>query len=170
MNTAFNFEKSDSNSQVAVTIVSTSPVMLALSTFKYADSAVNTALKKASQCKSLVIVYGHNVNLVLYFMESEVGLYSDLKEQCEKEILADYEEQWKEKVEVIADKARTQDIQVVTYVHAGRFTSLCLKVIEKEKPSLIIMARPHRPDWLRWIFSSVADRLAFRTGCSVIEA
>jgi len=117
--------------------------MLALSTFKNSDRAIDAALKKASQCKRLIIVYGYNVNLGLYFMESGVGLYPDLKEQCEKEILADYEQRWKEKVEVIADRARVQGIQVVTYVHAERFTSLCLEVIEKEKPYLIITPRPH---------------------------
>ena len=151
-------------------IISTSPVLLALSTFKHSNRAIGIALEKANQCKKLVIVYGHNVNLVMYFMESEVGLYSDLKEQYEKEILADYEEQWKEKVEVIADRARTQDVQVVTYVHTEHFISLCLKIIEKEKPSLVIMARSHRPDWLRRIFGSVADRLASKVDCSVIEA
>ena len=125
--------------------------------------------KKASRCQKLVIVYGHNVNLGLYFLESGVGLYPDLKEQCEKEILADYEQRWKEKVEVIADRARVQGIQVVTYVHAERFASLCLEAIEKEKPSLIIMARSHRPDWLRGLFGSAAHRLASKTDCSVIE-
>ena len=43
------------------------------------------------------------------------------------------------------------------------------KVIEKEKPSLVIMARSHRPDWLRRIFGSVADRLASKVDCSVVE-
>jgi len=74
--------------------------MLALSTFKRADNGIDTALEKASQCKKLVIVYGHNINLGLYFMESGIGLYPNMKEQCEKEILPDYEQQWKEKVEV----------------------------------------------------------------------
>lgn len=170
MNTGFEFEKSDGDLQGAAAIASTSPVMLALSTFKHSDSAIDTALKKASQCKRLIIVYGRNVNLGLYFMESGVGLYPDLKEQCEKELLADYEQRWKEKVEVIADRARTQGIQVVTYVHAGRFTSLCMEVIEKEKPSLIVTPRSHRPAWVRGVFGSVADRLASHAGCPVIEA
>ena len=166
MNTDY---KSNGNSHQASAIASTSPVMLALSTFKHADIAIDTALEKASRCQKLVIVYGHNVNLGLYFMESGVGLYPDLKEQCEKEILSDYEQQWKEKVEVIADRARAQGIQVVTHVHTERFISLCLEVIEKEKPSLVITVRPHRPNWLRGLFGSAADRLASKAACSVIE-
>ena len=165
-----NTSRYDCDSQGTTAIASTSPVMLALSSFKHSDGAIEIALEKASQCKRLIIVYGRNVNLGLYFMESGVGLYPDLKEQCEKEILADYEQRWKEKVEVIVDRARVQGIQVVTYVHAERFTSLCLEVIEKEKPYLIVTPRPHRPDWLRSLFGSVADCLASKTDCSVIEA
>ena len=129
MNTDY---KSNRNSQEATAIASTNPVMLALSTFKHADRAIDTALRKASQSKRLVIVYGRNINLGLHFMESSVGLYPDLKEQCVKEILADYEQQWKETVKAIADRAKMQGIQVVTYIHAGRFTSLCLEIIEKK--------------------------------------
>ena len=168
MNTDY---KSNGNSHQASAIASTSPVMLALSTFKHADIAIDTALEKASRCQKLVIVYGHDVNLGLYFMESGVGLYPDLKEQCEKEILTDYEQQWKEKVEVIADRARAQGIEVVTYVRAERFTSLCLKVIEKEEPSLIVTAMdPRSPSWLRGLFGSAAGRLAYHTDSTVINA
>jgi nucleotide-binding universal stress UspA family protein len=167
MNTDY---KSNANSQEATTVASGSPVMLALSTFKHADRAIDAALRKASQCKKLIIVYGRDVNLGLYFMESGVGLYPDMKEQCEKELLADYEQRWKQKVEAIANRARAPGIQVVTYVHSGRFTSFCLEVIAKEKPSLIITARSHRPDWVRSLFGSVADRLASQTSCPVIEA
>ena len=170
INDKSNTSRYDCDSQEATAIDSMRPVMLALSTFKHSESAIDTALKKARQCKGLVIVYGHNINLGLYFMESGIGLYSDLKEQCEKELLADYEQKWKEKVKLIADKARTQGIEVVTYVHAERFTSLCLEVIEKEKPSLIITVRSNRPVWLKGFFGSVSNRLAFNAGCPVIEA
>lgn len=170
MNTGFKFENSDRDSQGTVATASTSPVMLALSTFKHSDRAIDTALGKANQCKRLVIVYGRNVNVGLYFMESGVGIYPELKEQCEKELLAKFEQQWKEKVETIASRARTQDIKVVTYVRAGCFTSLCLEVIEKEKPSLIVMPQSHRPNWLRELFGSPAGHLVLYAGCPVIEA
>ena len=170
MNSNFNFEKLDGDSRAATAIASTSPVMLALFTFRHTDRAVDVALEKAIQRKRLVIVYGRNVNLGLYFMESGVGLYPNLKEQCEKELLAEFEQQWKEKVEVIANKARAQGIQVVTYVHAGRFTSLCLEIIKKEKPSMIVTTQSHRPAWVRNLFGSPADHLASHAGCQVIEA
>ena len=170
MNTGFNFKKSDGDSQRTDATASTIPVMLALSTFKHADRAINTALEKARQCRRLVIVYGCNVNLGLYFMESGIGLYPELKEQCEKELLAEFEQKWKEKVEGIANIARMQGLQVVTYVRAERFTSLCLEVIEKEKSFLIVMPQSHRPDWLRSILGSPANHLASHTGYLVIEA
>ena len=144
--------------------------MLALSTFKHVDSAINTALEKASRNKKLIIVCGHNVDLGLCFIESGIGLYPDLKEQFRKEILANHEQRWNEKVKIIAHRAGTQGIEVITYIQAKHFISLCLEVIEKEKPYLIITPRPHRPDWLRRPFGSAANRLASKTDCSVIEA
>lgn len=170
MNTGFNFEKPDGDSQAATAIASTSSVMLALSTFKHSDRAIDIALERAGQCKRLVIVYGRNVNVGLYFMESGVGIYPELKEQCEKELLAKFEQQWKEKVETIASRARTQDIKVVTYVRAGCFTSLCLEVIEKEKPFLVVTTRSRRPAWVRSLFAPPADYLVLYAGCPVLEA
>jgi len=170
MNTGLKFENSDRDSQETVATASTSPVMLALSTFKHSDRAIDTALGKASQCKRLVIVYGRNVNLGLYFMESGVGIYPELKEQCEKELLAEFEQQWKEKAETIASRARTQDIKVVTYVRAGCFTSLCLEVIEKEKPFLVVTTRYRRPAWVKSLFAPPVDYLLSHAGCPVIEA
>ena len=169
MNSGFKFEKSDEDSQAVTAIASTCPVMLALSAFKRSNRAIDMALEKASRCKRLVIVYGCNVNLGLYFMETGIGLYPKLKEQCEKELLAEFEQQWRAKVEAIAKRARAQGIQVVAYVRKGRFTSLCLEVIEKEKPSLVVTTRPRRPTWLRNLFGSPVDYLISHAGCPVIE-
>jgi len=102
-------------------------------------------------------------------METDIGLYPKLKEQCEKELLAEFEQQWKVKVEAIAKRARAQGIQVVTYVRTRRFTSLCLEVIEKEIPSLVVTTRPRRPAWLRNLFGSPVDYLISHAGCPVIE-
>jgi len=169
MNTGFEFKKSDGDSQRAVAIASTSPVMLALYTFKHADRAINTALERASQRKRLVIVYGANVNLGLYFMASGIGIYPKLKEQCEKELLTESEQEWKEKVEAIANRARAEGLQVVTYVRVGRFISLCMEVIEKEKPFLVVTRRPRILVWIRNLFGSQVDRLIAHAGCPVIE-
>lgn len=169
-NTGFNFEKPDGDYQAATAIASTSSVMLALSTFKHSDRVIDIALERAGQCRRLVIVYGRNVNIGLYFMETGIGLYPNLKEQCEKELLAKFEQQWKEKVETIASRARTQDIKVVTYVRAGCFTSLCLEVIEKEKPFLVVTTRTRGPTWVRGLFGSPKDHLLSHAECPVIEA
>jgi nucleotide-binding universal stress UspA family protein len=169
INSSFKFEKSDENSQAMTGIASTRTVMLALSAFKRSNGAIDMALEKASRCKRLVIVYGRNVNLGLYFMETDIGLYPKLKEKCEKKLLTEFEQQWKAKVEAIAKRARAQGIHVVTYIRTGRFTSLCLEVIEKEKPSLVVTTRPRRPAWLRNLFGSPVDYLLSHAGCPIIE-
>lgn len=170
MNSNFNFEKPDGDSQAATAIASTSPVMLALFTFRHTDMAVDVALEKAMQRKRLVIVYGHNINPGLYFIETGIGLYPNLKEQCEKELLTEFEQQWKEKVETIANRARAEGLQVVTYVRAERFASLCSEVIKKEKPFLVVTTRTRGPAWVRGLFGSSKDHLLSHAECPVIEA
>jgi len=169
MNTDLNFEKPQVNSQAITALDSTRPVMLALSTFKYSDKAIEAAIEKANQCKKLIIVYGHEVNLWLYFLETDIGFYPCWKEQCEKELLAEIHQQWKGKIEDITNRVRAENIQVITYVRAERFRTLCMEVVKKEKPSLIITKQNLRPAWFRRFFGSPADYLASHTECSVIE-
>ncbi|MBW1854891.1 MAG: universal stress protein [Deltaproteobacteria bacterium] len=170
MDTGYNFEKLESNLRSPEALLSTNPVMLALSTFKHSDKAIEVAIDKASQCKKLVIVYGREVNLWLYFMETDIGLFPGLKEQCEKELLTEIEQQWEEKVEAVANRARAEGLQVTIYVRAKSFKKLCLEIAEKEKPLVIITTRTLRPAWIRSLFRSPADYLASQKGCSVIEA
>ena len=168
-NTDLNFEKLEANSQAIKASGSRGPVMLALSTFKYFDKAIEAAIEKASQCKKLIIVYGHEVSLWLYFLETDIGFYPCWKEQCEKELLAEIYQQWAGKVEGIANRARAENLQVITYVRTERFRTLCMEVVKKEKPSLIITKKNLRPAWFRSFFGSPADYLASYTECSVIE-
>jgi len=168
MNTDLNFESPEVNSHVIKAFGSTGPIMLALSTFKYSDKAIETAIEKASQCKKLIIVYGHEVNLWLYFLETDIGFYPCWKEQCEKELLTKIHHQWVGRVEGIANRAIAENLQVITYVRAERFRTLCMEVVKKEKPSLIIAKKNLRPAWFRRFFGSPVDYLASHTGCSVI--
>ena len=168
-NTDLNFEKLEANSQAIKASGSRGPVMLALSTFKYFDKAIEAAIEKASQCKKLIIVYGHEVSLWLYFLETDIGFYPCWKEQCEKELLTEIHQQWEQKIEAIANRARAENLQVITYVRAERFRTLCMEVVKKEKPSLIITKKNLRPAWFRRFFGSPADYLASHTECSVIE-
>ena len=58
MNTDDKFKRSNRDSQETIVIASTSPAMLALSTFKHFGRAIEIALERAEQYKRLVIVYG----------------------------------------------------------------------------------------------------------------
>lgn len=168
MNTDLNFEKPEANSQAIKAFGSRGPVMLALSTFKHFDKAIEAAIEKANQCKKLIIVYGHEVNLWLYFLETDIGFYPCWKEQCEKELLAEIHQQWEGKIEAIANRAKAENLQVVTYVRTERFRTLCMEVVKKEKPSLIITKKNLRPAWFRRFFGYPADYLASHTECPVI--
>jgi nucleotide-binding universal stress UspA family protein len=168
-NTDLNFEKPKDNLRSITALGSTGPVMLALSTFENSDKAIEGAMEKASQCKKLIIVYGHEVSLWLYFLETDIGFYPCWKEQCEKELLREIHHQWAGKIEGIANRARAENLQVITYVRTECFRTLCMEVVKKEQPSLIITKQNLRPAWFRRLFGSPADYLASHTECSVIE-
>ena len=108
----------------------TDVVMLALSTFRHSDKAIELATEKAAEGGDLVIVYVADANLARYFIGIDIGLYPDLKQRCEEELLREHEQKGREIVDSIAKKAEALGITVRTHVSTGRFALECLKVIE----------------------------------------
>ena len=145
-------------------------VMLALSTFRQSDKAVDLAIDKAGEGRDLVVLYVADVNLARYFIGTNIGLYPELQEKGEAELLKEHERAGKKKAESIAARAREAGIQVRTRVVVGRFAVECLKVVETEKPDLIITTRSRRPQWARRFFGSPVDQLISEAGCPVVEA
>jgi len=143
---------------------------LALSTFRRSEDAIAVALEKAAACKELVVVYVADVNLARYLIGTDVGLYPELKEKCEQELLEEHRQKGKEEAESIAARAETQGIRTVSYVLVGRFALVCLEIVEKERPSLIVTTRSRRPTWVKKLFGSPVNHLIAHAGCPVIEA
>ena len=145
------------------------PVMLTLSTFRRAQRAIDLAIEKAAEGNELVVVYVADANLARYFIGTDIGLYPELKERCEEEVLREHQQKGKEVAGIIAQKAEARGITVRTYVSIGRFALECLKVIEKEKPKVIVTTRSQRPAWVRRFFGSPVDHLIAEAPCPVIE-
>lgn len=145
-------------------------IMLVLTKFRNINKAVDLVLEKAEQYDKCVISYSSKINLAQYFVETDIGFYPSWKKECEHHLLKHFELLWKRKVESIAEIFRTKGLPAVTYVRAGNFVMSCLDIIQKEKPSLIVTTRSHKPNWLRGLFDSVANRLTSQTTCPVIEA
>jgi len=150
--------------------ISTGPVMLALSTFRRSDQAVDRAIDKAAESGSLVVAYVADVNLARYLIGTDVGLYPELQRKCEEELLQEHEQQGREHVAAIRDRATAGGIQVTSHVRVGRFALVCLEIAEKEGPVLIVTTRSRRPAWVRRFFGSPVDHLIAHAGCPVLEA
>ena len=146
------------------------PVMLALSTFRYSENPIKLAVEKAKASGKLAMVYVVDVNLARYMVGSDIGLFSDLKERCEKEILEEHRKQAEGRVAKIAEEARRQGIDVVTHVRTGRFALVCLDVIDQENPECVVTTRSRRPKWVKKFFGSPVDYLASHAPCPVIES
>jgi nucleotide-binding universal stress UspA family protein len=146
------------------------PIMLALSTFRQSDNAVQLAIEKAKTNKNLVVAYIVDENLARYLIGIDTELSPKMKEKGEREILEEDKIQAKTKVESIVATAREVGINVVTYIDIARFGIKCVEIAKKEKPELIITTRTKRPQWVKKLFGSPVDYLIEHAGCPVKEA
>ena len=146
------------------------PIMLALSTFRNSDRAVKLAIEKAKEGKNLIIAFVVDANLARYIIGSSLSLYPELEEKCEEDILKEHQHRAEEKVSDIVKAAEEYGIDVKIYVNIGRFAPECLKVVQKEKPELIITTRSKRHGWVKRLFGSPVDYLIANVKCPVIEA
>ena len=145
------------------------PVMLALSTFRRSDAAIDLALERAAGPGRLVVVYVADKNLARYFVGTDIGMYPNLKDRCEEEMLQEHERIGREHVEEIARRARERNLATATHVQRGRFAEVCLEIAAEEKPSLVVTTRSRRPAWVKRFFGSPVDSLIERAGCPVEE-
>jgi len=63
------------------------PIMLALSTFRKSDEAIRLAIEKAQRGKNLVVFFVVDVNLARYLIGADLGLFPELQESYEEEVL-----------------------------------------------------------------------------------
>jgi len=145
------------------------PVMLALSTFRHSEKAIETAVEEAAEVGRLVVVYVADVNLGRYLIGTDLTLYPELKESYEQEVLQKHEERAREHTDQIEARAAERGIAVETHVEVGRFALVCLKIVEEKRPSLILTTRTQRPGWVKRLFGSPVDKLVAEAGCPVVE-
>ncbi len=143
-------------------------VMLALSTFRKSEKAVDTAIQKAKNIKKLLVVFVADVNLARYFIGAEHGPWPDLKEMCEADLLKLHEKEGRGYVELIAEKARLDGIEMKAIIQIGQFAVVCLDLVKQEKPSLIVTTRSRRPEWVKRFFGAPVNELIDKAGCPVI--
>lgn len=144
--------------------------MLALSTFRYSQKAIDLAFEKARTGRPLVIVYVVDENLARYYFGLDLGYMGELKETCEKDLLKQHEIKGAERVAELVTRAQAEGVAVKTHVATGRFAIKCLAVIQEDDPEMVITTRTDRPDWVRKFFGSPVDHLIERAGRPVIEA
>jgi len=170
MNADSAFEESSDGRQSARPDKEKCPVMLALSTFRQSERAVELALQMAAPCKKLIVTYVVDVNLARYLIGTDIGFYPELKEKCEQEILREHEQKGAEKVKAIVARAGQQGIETTVCVRVGRFALVCLDEMGQQKPSAVITTRSRRPSWVKKLFGSPVNYLIAHAGCPVIEA
>jgi nucleotide-binding universal stress UspA family protein len=143
-------------------------VMLALSTFRRSDEAVTVALGKCQDVKKLMAVYVVDVNVARYLVDVEEEFIFGLKQNCETEIMEEWEKEAVKHLEEISGMAVKMGITVKSYSQVGRFAVVCLEMVNQVKPSVIVTTRSRRPDWVKKFFGAPVDELIAKAGCPVI--
>jgi nucleotide-binding universal stress UspA family protein len=141
-------------------------VMLALSTFRKSEKAVDTAIEKAKGVKKLLVVFVADVNLAQYFIGAELS--PAMREMCEVDVLKLHEKEGRENVERIAARAMVHDIELKSLIQVGQFAAVCLDLVKQEKPSLIVTTRSQRPEWVKKFFGAPVNELIEKAGCPVM--
>jgi nucleotide-binding universal stress UspA family protein len=144
-------------------------ILLALSTFRQSERAVEKALEMAAGKEGLIVVHVVDVNVSRYIVDTDLGMFSNLKNQVEGDFLKEQKEVGEEKVREIAGRAAKKGIQTKTCVRIGRFGLECMEIVKKERPEAIVTTRAKRPDWVRRFFGSPVDYLIANAGCPVLE-
>ncbi len=144
------------------------PVMLALSTFRQSETAITKALEEAKKTKNLLIVYVVDINVERY-LNSEASIIPGLEERAKEELIAEHQQIGKRYVENIEKEARKEGISVKLVFEMGRFGIICVDIMKKENPKLIITTRSKRPEWVKKLFGSPVSYLIENASCPVIE-
>jgi nucleotide-binding universal stress UspA family protein len=143
-------------------------VMLALSTFRRSEQAVEVALSRSREGKKLMVAYVIDINTARYLIGIEEEFIVGLKETCEAEILEKAEKEGGEIVADITGKAEKLGIEVKSLIQVGRFAVICLDLVKQMKPSMIVTTRSKRPEWVKKFFGAPVDELIAKAGCPVL--
>jgi nucleotide-binding universal stress UspA family protein len=143
-------------------------IMLALSTFRRSEEAIDYAFNKSRESKKLMIVHVVDVNVARYVIGLGGEFIDGLKDSSEAEILKKSEEEAEEHVASIIQKAEALGIEVKSLNQVGRFAQVCLEVVKQIKPSMVVTTRSGRPAWVKKFFGSPVYELIQKAGCPVI--
>ena len=147
-----------------------SGIVLAVSTFRESDRAVECAIEKASGQGELYCIYIIDVRLSEYcFAESGGSCYPKWKKRYIKEVLASYRHKAERTIQAIKEQADQCGLEVKAEVQYGGFAKKCVTFIQNIDPDAVVTTRAQRPGILRKIFGSHVDYIIEHVDCPVIE-
>jgi nucleotide-binding universal stress UspA family protein len=110
-------------------------VMLALSTFRRSEKAIDVAIEKCQETKKLMVVYVIDINVARYLVGVEEEFFIGLKEKSESEMLEKAEKDARDHVATIVEKAKKEGIQVKRLTQIGRFAAVAADFYVRIYPS-----------------------------------
>jgi nucleotide-binding universal stress UspA family protein len=145
------------------------PAMVALSSFRWSQDAIERAFQETEAGGVLVVAYVVDVSIAEYFTGMDVGLYPDVMEACTRDLLKGHKDAGRAILKAIGVKARARQITVKTCLAVGRFAKELLRLIKANDPRVVITCRSRRPNWAQHLQGEAVTSIARHTGCPVVE-
>ena len=162
-------KKTSEINQLSSLAVPEKSILLALSTFRQSEHAIETAIHQADYNKKLIVVYVVDANLAQYLIGSNLTLHTELMSKTRSQVLAEHYQKGEQIVQAICERACESGIDIETHVQIGNFALICLRIINKEMPSCVITTTSNRPEWVKKFFGSGIDYLRSHAACTVTE-
>ncbi len=147
-------------------------ILLLLSTTRESPKSIETALEIAGkEGAELLILFVLDYELPRSITESmtqEGWIGGKASEDLHHAILNEYLVQGKLKISEIEQQALENRIPCRSIFCQGKFVESAMKVINKEKVSLIIVTRRKRSNLSRFIFGSPVAELQEKAGCEIM--
>lgn len=145
-------------------------ILLALSTLRHCEHAIDLALAQAALTHHLTLIYVVDQDVACCLSGADMGLVPQLRDLAVEEIMAEREAEGRRRVEPVVRRALEMGIHVTAGISRGHFSEACLSAIAAGHPALVVTTRSGRPEWARRLWGSDVDRVVAAAPCPVVEA
>ncbi len=143
--------------------------MVALSSFRWSQEAVERAFRETAPGELLLVAYVVDVRIAECFAGTALDLYPEVAEACTRDLLKGHRDFGKVVLKAISVKARARGIRVQTHLAVGQFAKEILRLIGATDPRAVITSRSRRPVWDQHVPGEAIASIARNTGCPMVE-
>ena len=146
-------------------------ILLALSTTRQSQKTIEHALNFAKkEAASLIALFVIDPDLpeLIFSKLIDIGFMGEKPgEEVMKALLKEYRIRGDEKLKEIKKLAEKKGIECKTILKTGNFAKECLKIINEQKPLLVVLTRAKRSNISRFLFGSAVNEIKKKSSAPI---